>query len=580
MATASLSPELWTSNNTSGHPVSMRTSTAMLAGDEIFNSITVDGVSVRAALVRSPFTGWAASYGIETRALNAPLWHALRQFGGGAALCIAAALVLARHHSRRISGPVLALGRMASALARGDPIPNHNLGFVEAQVTADAIRDAAGELRGRVVERERAAEVMRRDRDLLAYYAISSAAERTLDLEPRLQSCLRAAAHAFGMGAGSIHLVMPSDGSLRLRAALGLSQEYLHEFETIHPVEAFYGIVSPENAVVIVHPEPHPTERLQVFSEREGMKTLVAVPLLASGLMVGVLTLGTGVVRSFDPAEQALLGAVGHQIGAYIDHASLYEMALREIAEREKVQQQLEIAHSELESFSYSVSHDLRAPLRAINGFSRALLEDCGDRLGVEGRRLANIICDSAKRMAQMIDDILIFARVGHGSIEVAPVDMQTLVRDTIKDLNPAIKGRQISFDVAKLPPARGDAAMLRQVWANLLGNSVKYTGPRERAVIQIGAEIRDDKTIYFVRDNGIGFDTRYADKLFSTFQRLHGSEFPGTGVGLSIVKRIVTRHGGYVWAEAEVDKGATFFFSLGIEYSEHASELASDQPP
>ena len=168
--------------------------------------------------------------------------------------------------------------------------------------------------------------------------------------------------------------------------------------------------------------------------------------------------------------------------------------------------------------------------------------------------------------MAQMIDDILTFARVGHGSIEVAPVDMQTLARDTIKDLNQAIKGRQISFDVAELPPARGDAAMLRQVWANLLGNSVKYTGPRERAVIQIGAEIRDDKTIYFVRDNGIGFDTRYADKLFSTFQRLHGSEFPGTGVGLSIVKRIVTRHGGYVWAEAEADKGATFFFSLGID--------------
>jgi light-regulated signal transduction histidine kinase (bacteriophytochrome) len=178
--------------------------------------------------------------------------------------------------------------------------------------------------------------------------------------------------------------------------------------------------------------------------------------------------------------------------------------------------------------------------------------------------------------MAQMIDDILAFSRIGRAAIERTPVDMQSQVRKAISDLAPVIDGRQVEFEIGDLPLVQGDAAMLQQVWANLLGNSVKYTGPRHRAVIQIDGEVRDRETVYLVRDNGVGFDMRYADKLFGAFQRLHGSEFPGTGVGLSIVKRIVARHGGRVWAEAEVDKGATFYFSLGRVIPERSRDVGS----
>ena len=245
----------------------------------------------------------------------------------------------------------------------------------------------------------------------------------------------------------------------------------------------------------------------------------------------------------------------------YARMARSYETENRELR---AVQDRLEAKNEEMEAFSHSVSHDLRTPLRAIEGFSRILLEDHADRLDTEGRRVLNVVCDGAHKMSQMIDDILAFSRIGCIAMEATSVDMQAEVRKAINDLAAATDARQVDFDIGDLPRAYGDAAMLQQVWANLLGNAVKYTAPRERAVIQIGAEVRDGETVYSVRDNGVGFDMRYIDKLFGTFQRLHGSEFSGTGVGLSIVKRIVTRHGGRVWAEGEVDKGTTVFFSLG----------------
>jgi PAS domain S-box-containing protein len=238
---------------------------------------------------------------------------------------------------------------------------------------------------------------------------------------------------------------------------------------------------------------------------------------------------------------------------------------------------ELQAANEEIESFSYSVTHDLRAPLRAIQGFSRALLEDYGEQLDSEGRRLANVVCDSTRRMARMIDDVLAFSQLSRTAIRFASVDLEAEVREAIANLAPFIDGREVDFEIGNLPSAQGDVAMLQHVWSNLLGNAVKYTAPRDRAVIQIGAEVSDDETVYSVRDNGVGFDMRYADKLFGTFQRLHGSEFPGTGVGLSIVRRIVTRHQGRVWAEAEVDKGATFFFSLGSAKSERPTTIMAE---
>jgi len=226
---------------------------------------------------------------------------------------------------------------------------------------------------------------------------------------------------------------------------------------------------------------------------------------------------------------------------------------------------QLEAANKELEAFSYSVSHDLRAPLRTVDGFSQALLEDFGSQLPEEGHRQVRTIREGAQRMGALIDDLLAFSRLGRQSAsKPVVVDMDRLVREALEELLPERQGRRVEIRAARLPPSNGDNALLKQVWANLLSNAIKYTRKRDPAVVEIGSVSEDGETVYFVRDNGTGFDMRYAHKLFGVFQRLHRAEdFEGTGVGLAIVHRIIRRHGGRVWAEAVVDRGATFHFTL-----------------
>ena len=223
---------------------------------------------------------------------------------------------------------------------------------------------------------------------------------------------------------------------------------------------------------------------------------------------------------------------------------------------------QLEAANKELEAFSYSVSHDLRAPLRAIDGFSRILSEDYATRLDEEGLRVLKVICTSTQHMGQLIDDLLAFSRTGRKQVEKGNIDMQRLASLIAEELKPA--DRSIDFTINQLPPGRGDISMIRQVFVNLISNSVKFTRHKEYAVIKIGGRIEEGEDIYYVKDNGAGFDDRYSHKLFGVFQRLHTTdEFEGTGVGLAIVQRIIHKHGGKVWAEGKVNEGATFYFSL-----------------
>ena len=226
---------------------------------------------------------------------------------------------------------------------------------------------------------------------------------------------------------------------------------------------------------------------------------------------------------------------------------------------------QLEAAVRELDAFSYSVSHDLRAPLRAVDGFSRMVAEDNAARLDDEGRRMLGVIRSETQRMARLIDDLLAFSRLGRQQLEPVRIDMHGLAREVFDELAALEPARRLRLDLHPLPPARGVPAMLRQVWVNLIGNAIKFTGEREVGEIEIGArEDADGGRIYFVKDNGAGFDMRYAGQLFGVFQRLHTrQEFPGTGVGLALVQRIVQRHGGRVSAEGEVGRGATFSFAL-----------------
>jgi signal transduction histidine kinase len=226
---------------------------------------------------------------------------------------------------------------------------------------------------------------------------------------------------------------------------------------------------------------------------------------------------------------------------------------------------QISDVNRELEAFSYSVSHDLRAPLRHISGFARKLESHLGDRVDDKARHYIDVMANSAQRMAQLIDDLLVFSRLGRGALRLQAVDMQSLVEEARAFAESAEPERRIAWDIEPMPMVIGDENMLRTVWQNLIGNAVKYTGQAESARIEVRMRRAAQGDYEFtVADNGAGFDMQYADKLFGVFQRLHrASEFPGNGIGLANVRRIVARHGGRVWAEAELGKGARFHFSL-----------------
>jgi light-regulated signal transduction histidine kinase (bacteriophytochrome) len=219
----------------------------------------------------------------------------------------------------------------------------------------------------------------------------------------------------------------------------------------------------------------------------------------------------------------------------------------------------------ELESFAYSVAHDLRAPLRHIAGYSDVLTQDYGPRLDAEGRRCLEKIGDGAQKMGCLVDDLLSLSKIGRQALSVEATSLDLLLRQVVEELAPECSGRQVEWQIGELFNAECDPGLMKQVFVNLLSNAVKYTGKRDRAVIQVGQMMQHGVRVIFVRDNGAGFEMQYAGKLFGVFQRLHKDrDFEGTGVGLAIVQRIIRKHGGQIWAEAELDRGATFFFTLG----------------
>lgn len=227
---------------------------------------------------------------------------------------------------------------------------------------------------------------------------------------------------------------------------------------------------------------------------------------------------------------------------------------------------ELGATNKELESFSYSVSHDLRAPLRALDGYSEILENNHQDKLDTEAKRLLTVIRRNAHRMGRLIDDLLEFSKLGRKELQKLEINTQKLVDDVVRDLNDTVK-HQASINVHPLPPAYADYSLLTQVWINLISNAIKYSSKKETPRIEIGTTERDGATCFFVKDNGTGFNMDYAHKLFGVFQRLHkSSDFEGTGVGLAIVERILTRHNGRIWAEGKVGEGATFYFTLPVK--------------
>jgi len=263
-------------------------------------------------------------------------------------------------------------------------------------------------------------------------------------------------------------------------------------------------------------------------------------------------------------SNRSLEREMAERLRADDERAKLNAELEQRVAERTA---QLESANKELESFSYSVSHDLRAPLRAVVGFSKLLVEDHALQLDAEARRKLDVIQSEGARMGTLIDELLAFSRLGRKSMQMSDLDMTELARSTFGGLNGQVEGARVEFQLGALPRAKGDRVLVGQVWANLLSNAVKFSSRREKPRIEVSAISDEREHVYFVRDNGAGFDPRYRAKLFGVFQRLHSaSEFPGTGVGLALVERIVLRHGGRVWADSRPDEGATFYFTLPKE--------------
>ncbi|HWA11213.1 MAG TPA: ATP-binding protein [Opitutaceae bacterium] len=291
------------------------------------------------------------------------------------------------------------------------------------------------------------------------------------------------------------------------------------------------------------------------FEMRLRTKSGDPIDLLWSGVRVAIDGEDCLLGAALDISDRKRAEAKINQLNAELE---------RRVTERTA---QLSAANQELEAFSYSVSHDLRAPLRAVNGFSQLALKKYAGQLPEEGQRYLQTINNGAQQMGRLIEDLLAFSRLSRQALSRRPVDMAGLVRQCLDELAGDTAGRPIEIRVGHLPGCQGDSALLKQVWINLLSNAVKYSRGRNPAVIEVGCEPRDGRQVYFVRDNGAGFDPRYADKLFGVFQRLHPAEqFEGTGVGLAIAQRIVARHGGRIWADAAVDRGATFSFQLPLE--------------
>jgi PAS domain S-box-containing protein len=450
---------------------------------------------------------------------------------------------------------------------------------IDVSVNMTAVRDSHGRIvaartvwrditERRRIEREREQllkQLSGTNEELTALSHVTSVAISTLDLEDlftvvldRIESTMKV----------DIALAFIVDGDhLVVRAGIDPSERDGYGFR-FQIGDGFAGTVAATRTTRTVR-DAQATPEVEVpYLRRRGYRTLVASPMIHNDRLIGVLEVGWLEIRSHTEREIRLLEAMANRCAIAIANAQLYEEMKQLHRELDKRVQErttaLTEANKELEAFSYSVSHDLRAPLRAINGFASALMEDYADKLDTQGKNYLDIIKLNTRAMSQLIDDLLAFSRLGRKELSTHPIDMNELVNAVVADVRKMEPDHAPSVTIQDLPPAVGDGAMVKQVLHNLIANAFKFTRFQLHPEITIGSRSLDGRVEYFVSDNGVGFDPAYTHKLFGVFQRLHTpEEFEGTGVGLAIVKRIVQRHGGKIWAVGEIDTGATFTFTL-----------------
>lgn len=312
----------------------------------------------------------------------------------------------------------------------------------------------------------------------------------------------------------------------------------------------------------VMIPDIYQDERVPVDAYRPTfVKSLAMVPIRTDA-PIGAIGNYWAQFHETTEEELDLLQALANTTSVAMENVQVYSQLEQRVESRTR---ELKAANKELEAFSYSVSHDLRAPLRAVQEFCQIYVEDFGATIPAEGRPLLDHVLNGATRMGQLIEDLLAFSRLGRQAILPQVLKLDRIVERVVERLRLEDPKRSIEVRLGILGDCEGDASLIEQVLTNLISNAFKFTRDSKPAVVEIGAEDHDGAPVYFVRDNGAGFDMKYADKLFGVFQRLHTTaQFEGTGVGLSIAHRIVDRHGGRIWAEAEVDRGATFYFTLG----------------
>jgi signal transduction histidine kinase len=313
-----------------------------------------------------------------------------------------------------------------------------------------------------------------------------------------------------------------------------------------------YALLDPTNVMVVEDARKDIRFRENPFvTQEQGVVSYTGVPLTTSnGYALGTLCVIDIIPKKLLPNQLRALQTLANQA--------------MKIFELRKAEKQLREMNEELQAFTYTVSHDLRAPLRGISAFADILQTDFSEQLGEEGKRISSRLINEAKSMKQLIDNLLEFSHLIHVTPDIQTVNMQEMVNEVYKGLAQFEDKLKPRFIVGQLPPAKADSELVRQVWQNLISNAIKYSSKNSQPLIEIGCEGLGSKPVYFIRDNGAGFDMQFAHKLFGVFERLHTqSEFEGTGVGLAIVKRIIQRHGGRIWAEATVGKGATFYFTI-----------------
>ena len=410
---------------------------------------------------------------------------------------------------------------------------------------------------------------------------VNEAIVRAEDQETLFQQACRIAVEDGLFRMAWIGLIDPANRVLKAVVQYGFESGYLESLmiplEDVPEGRGPTGVAAREGRIDVCN-DLAQDPRMAPWREKamaRGYQSSAALPLRLGGTVVGALTLYAEQPGFFTTEEIALLESMAGDLSFAME--SIEREARRRQAEEEirglneeldlrvkKRTAELEFANRELESFSYSVSHDLRAPLRAIQGFSRMLMADHAAQLDAEGLRLLNVITTNTKLMTALIEDLLALSRLGRHEIRKGSFNLTDMARQVFEQLKSQEPERDLQFIMKDLPPTHGDPSLIRQVLVNLLTNAVKYTKQRKTAVIEVGGNDAANETVYYIKDNGVGFDERYADKLFGVFQRLHsGEEYEGTGVGLAIVKRITERHGGRVWAEGKVNEGATFYFAL-----------------